>query len=284
MDDKSTDDSVSVLNSYAGHPRVSAIVINETNSGSTFKQWKKGLSLCKGEYVWIAESDDWADPRLLEVCVGALESDPEVALCQVGAHIVDSNGKEKPGENWGLDGKTDGSVSIFEGKKFIHRFLRWRNVIYNASGVVFRKENVRQFPDGICDLRVAGDWVFWCGIAKRGRVAIVHDKLNYFRRHGSNTSVTTNAGEEIRVFKWELEQNFFDPSKRHDYLLRTGILQQNIKHVEDEREKEARRKELEDITGIKNRFPYRYMLFMRIADRISPICLYPLNPKRRKLC
>jgi glycosyltransferase involved in cell wall biosynthesis len=55
LDDCSTDDSRSVLSKYADDPRV-RIEFNEVNSGSTFKQWNKGVWLAHGEYVWIAES------------------------------------------------------------------------------------------------------------------------------------------------------------------------------------------------------------------------------------
>ena len=36
-----------------------------------FAQWNKGLSLAKGEYIWIAESDDYCDKGFLkEVLLG----------------------------------------------------------------------------------------------------------------------------------------------------------------------------------------------------------------------
>ena len=60
LDDCSTDESRSVLGEYAKDPRV-RIEFNEKNSGSTFKQWNKGVRLARGEYIWIAESDDYAD-------------------------------------------------------------------------------------------------------------------------------------------------------------------------------------------------------------------------------
>ena len=42
LDDCSTDDSRSILSSYASDPRVT-IEFNKVNSGSTFKQWNKGV-------------------------------------------------------------------------------------------------------------------------------------------------------------------------------------------------------------------------------------------------
>lgn len=282
MDDKSTDDSVSILNSYAGDPHVAAIVINEENSGSTFKQWKKGLALCKGEYVWIAESDDWADPRLLEASVSALDKDPKVTLCQVGANFVNTVGEDF-GDNWDIVRDTGGSVTYIDGKELIRWFLRWRNVIYNASGVVFRRDCVKQFPDHICNFRIDGDWVFWCGVANSGRVAIVHEKLNYFRRHETNVSTHTDWSEEVRFFGWEVESGIFKLGMHHFTLVKIGIIQRQIKHIEDEQERMARYKQLQDITGIKSKFPYHYMLFMRLIDWISPFCIYPANPRRRML-
>src|ERR1700738_5096767 len=76
LDDCSTDDSRSILSEYAADPRV-RIEFNEKNSGSTFMQWNKGVRLARGEYVWIAESDDYADARMLERLVAVLDTQPE---------------------------------------------------------------------------------------------------------------------------------------------------------------------------------------------------------------
>ena len=66
------------MESYKKDPRVRTI-FNAENNGSTFKQWNLGLSHANGEYIWFAESDDYADSRLLETLVdrliGTLTSD-----------------------------------------------------------------------------------------------------------------------------------------------------------------------------------------------------------------
>lgn len=66
LDDCSTDNSREVLESYWQHPKLSHLIYNETNSGSVFRQWQKGIDLAKGEFIWIAESDDYAHPQFLE--------------------------------------------------------------------------------------------------------------------------------------------------------------------------------------------------------------------------
>src|SRR5215469_17881071 len=71
LDDCSTDDSRSILSQYSAPPRV-RLEFNQTNSGSPFKQWNKGVRLANGKYIWIAESDDYADERLLERLLAVL--------------------------------------------------------------------------------------------------------------------------------------------------------------------------------------------------------------------
>src|SRR6478735_6868594 len=66
LDDCSADNSREILENFRHHPKVSHIVYNEVNSGTTFKQWNKGIGLSKGKYIWIAESDDNCEAGLLE--------------------------------------------------------------------------------------------------------------------------------------------------------------------------------------------------------------------------
>ena len=73
LDDKSTDNSTEILRHYTQNEKVSHFIINKKNSGSPFKQWKKGIELAKGEFIWIAESDDTCDLNFLEEQIKALQ-------------------------------------------------------------------------------------------------------------------------------------------------------------------------------------------------------------------
>jgi glycosyltransferase involved in cell wall biosynthesis len=79
LDECSTDDSRSILSKYADDPRV-RIEFSEVNSGSPFKQWNKGVGFARGEYIWIAESDDYADLKFLERLSAALRAEPTTAF------------------------------------------------------------------------------------------------------------------------------------------------------------------------------------------------------------
>ena len=88
LDDCSTDGSREILERYRNHPKVSGIFYNERNSGSPFKQWKKGLSKATGDYVWIAESDDFSSPCFLERCVRILDTRPDCSIVFTSSYIV----------------------------------------------------------------------------------------------------------------------------------------------------------------------------------------------------
>jgi len=79
LDDCSTDGSREILREYAGDPRV-RLDFNEKNSGTPFKQWNKGVGMARGKYVWIAESDDYAEPAFLERMTAMLEEHEDVAF------------------------------------------------------------------------------------------------------------------------------------------------------------------------------------------------------------
>src|SRR5260370_4379697 len=83
MDDASTDNSREILASYSGDSRIT-LDFNRSNSGCVFKQWNRGLRQVKGDYIWIAESDDYSHVGFLERLVGALDSNPSggMAYCQ----------------------------------------------------------------------------------------------------------------------------------------------------------------------------------------------------------
>src|SRR5258706_9778611 len=80
LDDRSTDNSGGIIESYRGHPKVVSIVYNEANSGSPFGQWKKGVRLVNGKYIWIAESDDWAEPDLLDKLIALAEGNDNIGI------------------------------------------------------------------------------------------------------------------------------------------------------------------------------------------------------------
>ena len=45
-----------------------------------FTQWQRGIETAKNEWIWIAESDDFADPGFLEEAAKAIQEHASIGL------------------------------------------------------------------------------------------------------------------------------------------------------------------------------------------------------------
>lgn len=198
LDDASTDDSISILRQYAELPAVSHLIVNKTNGGSPFSQWKKGIESAAGKYIWIAESDDKADPHFLEKTVIELEGNPDARICFTGSYFIDAQGREIDDhrfDNW----KEDGKAYFYDSRYFLVHSMYQLNNVYNASMVLFRKEGSLEIPEECFKMRYCGDWLFWTEQIMHSRKVIsIHEKLNYFRQHQTNT--TKISQEDMKVY------------------------------------------------------------------------------------
>jgi glycosyltransferase involved in cell wall biosynthesis len=145
LDDCSTDSSREVMEQYRQHAKVSHIVYNEGNSGSTFKQWQKGIGLAKEDIIWIAESDDYAHPRFLERMISVLNDHPDVGFVYCNTHIIMHDGtfdKNTYADIRNIIYKTTkwNKSHIKDGKEEIKENLLINCTVNNVSGVLFRKQ------------------------------------------------------------------------------------------------------------------------------------------------
>jgi glycosyltransferase involved in cell wall biosynthesis len=204
MDDCSSDDSRSIIEEYAARDARIRVVLNEQNSGSTFKQWNKGIALTQGEYVWLAESDDYADPNFLATLVARLDADPEVGLVYCDSFSVDENGALMPVPTWEpflaeLDAQLWKQDFTKEGLELVLRYMSYRNIIPNASAVLLRRTTLAKVGAADESYRVLGDWLFWARILSVSNLAFVARPLNYFRTHRNNVRSKTQMDGTVLV-------------------------------------------------------------------------------------
>ncbi len=183
LDDCSTDNSLEVINRYKDNPNLSQIVVNETNSGSVFKQWDKGINLAKGELIWIAESDDYCELNMLEELVKAYTDREGVVVAFPHYVYVWPDGV--------LPKVKERSTQYYKGVSFVKKWMSLYCVIRNASGAVFSKDAAMKVGDDYKSFKACGDYMFWTQIAEQGKVAYVRKNLTYFRQHSAN--VTNNS-------------------------------------------------------------------------------------------
>ena len=188
LDDASTDDSMSIIEKYLIDPRV-RVIRNRTNSGSPFLQWNRGVREARGVYVWIAESDDYSDPRFIEQLVSRLESCPDAVMAYCDSYRVNSDGfvlevyKDYFGK---IDSKHWVKDFTRSGRDEIMNYLIRKNTIPNASAVLFKKKSYVQAGGASAELRLCGDWLMWIKMLMLGDLVYVSEPLNYFRCHSEN--------------------------------------------------------------------------------------------------
>jgi glycosyltransferase involved in cell wall biosynthesis len=191
LDDCSTDNSREILESYRSNPHVTHIVYNEQNGGTPFAQWYKGMQFAKGEWIWIAESDDMADLNFLEKVMEVAESHPECGVIYTMTRKVFKESIWSP--------ECDGSIYIYSGEQFNKEHLLFSNEIHNVSMMVFRKELYKQVsPETFVHMRLCGDWMCYTQLCRNTYVAHINQVLSYYRLHNHNTS--SSAEREGRTF------------------------------------------------------------------------------------
>lgn len=185
LDDKSPDNSRTIIEQYRDNPLVSQIVYNEENSGSTFFQWDKGIRLAKGKYIWIAESDDVADPHLLQTLYDNIVANNAVlSYCQSYKIDKDSNVYG----DWS-DYTQKYAPELFshdfamDGMEFLKKYFLIKNFVPNTSAVLFSKESFLKTGGVEVNVGYITDWLCWQKILTTGKIVFSHQKLNYYRNH-----------------------------------------------------------------------------------------------------
>ena len=182
LDDKSTDNSLEVIAKYQDNPHVSQVVVNEVNSGSTFKQWDKGISLAKGEIIWIAESDDWCELNLLYELVKEWNKHENISIARCNYVYVDDYGNCRKSK--------EHNARCYKGINYIKNRFSRSCYFRNASGVIFSRAYALKVSKQYITFKSTGDYMFWVEMAEYGDVIELNKNLSYYRIH--TNSVTSN--------------------------------------------------------------------------------------------
>ena len=197
LDDASTDGSGEVLRLQRMHTNPEPVIVrNDENSGSVFRQWLAGARRASGEFVWIAEADDAADPRLIEALLPAMRADSGIVMAYAQSSRVDAAGYTLAADYLGYT--DDLSPSRWRapftatGAEEVENGLAVKNTIPNVSAVLFRREPLLEVLERnieeLADYRIAGDWLVYLYLLRQGRIHFVPDVLNRHRFHGGSVT------------------------------------------------------------------------------------------------
>jgi glycosyltransferase involved in cell wall biosynthesis len=208
LDDASTDNSREIIQLYSRYPAF-RFLLNETRSGSVFKQWQKGSASARGEYVWFAESDDCSSPYFLSQLLPVLERDKSLGLVYCQSYLVDPSSRVfGDAVQWTDDLDRVRWRSNFEntGRAEVRDYLSKKNTIPNASAVLIRTRVLRSIDRLDDGYKLCGDWLLWIKILLQSNIGYVAKKLNYWRQYSSNARthiagvVESNEGPRIITY------------------------------------------------------------------------------------
>jgi glycosyltransferase involved in cell wall biosynthesis len=176
-DNGSTDRTTEIARYYASiDPRV-RVIRHPENRGSTFNH-NFVIEQARGEYFkWVSDDDLYA-PTLLQRCIEALDSRPEIVLAHAWTAFIDEAGQTTKPIDYGLTTDVPDVVA------------RFRSVLYTDGGDdiygVIRMSVLRDTkPFGSYHW---ADRTFVAELALRGRFHNVPDFLYFRRDHPTRTS------------------------------------------------------------------------------------------------
>lgn len=200
LDDCSTDDSNEIIAEFVDDPRIRC-VYNEINSGSPFIQINKGVRLADGEFIWVAEADDYANSRFLATLLPILIDNPKVGLAYCQSMAVDADetalfSMQKhtdylDEERWTRD-------FIAHGQSECRDYLLYSNTIPNFSAVLFRRSVFESAGFAEESMRLCGDWLTWVKMLMISDVAFVAEPLNFYRWHSGTVRRTVSYVSNVK--------------------------------------------------------------------------------------
>lgn len=214
IDDASQDDSLLRARSFAQTAPIPVrIIAREQNSGSPFASWEEGARLARGDLLWIAESDDVADPRLLERLAPFLERDERVMLAYCQSAAIGRHGERLADDHLFYTDEIDAqrweAPYLVPGEAEIAEALAIKNTIHNVSAVLFRRRDLAEVAGAIVADRYCGDWRSYALLAARGWIGYSPEPLNLTRRHDANATLegernalALREAREIRLSLW----------------------------------------------------------------------------------
>jgi glycosyltransferase involved in cell wall biosynthesis len=221
LDDCSTDNSKEIIESYRNCSFVKEIVFNNKNSGSPFLQWKRGVELAKGEWIWFAETDDYAELDFLDILLKEVEGKDSVGLVYCDSKIMDSYGN--------MESRTFAEIKnekfhtrhwsenyIQNGIKELEDYVLMGGTINNSSAVLFRRDLILRTNPFDVPFRYTGDKYAFVKTLSVSDISYVSKALNFYRvdlKEQNESKAIFYFNEQFRIFDYAARNITFKNNK-----------------------------------------------------------------------
>lgn len=177
LDDASSDSTELTISKWLQIQRDERFnyIRNQVNIGAT-KNFNKGLSIAKGNYIVFLSGDDYWSSEFLKTLMDVLEEhNYDYVFCKTA--VIDHLGKY-------LRSIPDDELSLDNYNSILNAML-FGNIIAGHS-VIFKKEFIDRFGYFNENLKYLSDWEFLLRLVKNCKGIYIPQELAYYRIHGSN--------------------------------------------------------------------------------------------------
>lgn len=188
-DNASTDRTADICAEYVARDSRVRYLRQPTNIGAT-RNFNVLPRQARGRYFKWHSANDYCAPRMLELCVGAMEQDPGVILCHGRTALVD----EDTGEAMPYDGDV-GTTDARPSARFAAASPRL--VLNNELFAVMRLDVLRRTP--LNRPYEGGDLVLVLELCLHGRFLLLPETLHY-RRVGGRTDSMQLPPAKLQAF------------------------------------------------------------------------------------
>lgn len=199
IDDGSKDSSIDIIKSY-NDERIT--FVQQENSGA-HNAINKGLSIAKGEYMTILNSDDIYSPKRFDIMVKEMQKKEGVEFACTYIQIIDTDGNKlavKEGwhnmEPWNVEHPE----LSFKATDDFKLNLIMTNFTSTTSNFLFTRSLYEKIG-GMRNLRFAHDWDFALRAAEVTECIIIDKPLMEYRVHNSNT-ISSNRKWMLFEIAW----------------------------------------------------------------------------------
>jgi glycosyltransferase involved in cell wall biosynthesis len=178
---------------------------NTRNSGTPFAAWERAAKLARGEFLWICESDDVAEPAFLETAVAALRERSDAAFFYCGSNVIDVQGQrvghtdEYFHDIWK---QTRWDQSFYAGGlQELADFQVRGQIVPNMSSALVRTSAFRTaYRPFLKRFKLTGDWLFIGWLLEQGGAVYENKTLSNFRRHEQTSRASVASARSQAEF------------------------------------------------------------------------------------
>lgn len=195
IDDKSTDNSFSILHEYQCRDKRMKVVYNENNVGAAESR-NKGLAVAQGKYIQFVDADDYLEQSALEELYVAAE-EQNADMCYLGMKFETKSDINAATLQRSIIGEYKG---IFKGTELIKIFTENGEFFLYACSVFYKNSFITQFGLRYKQLLIGegGNFILRA-LCHAQRVIVCVGEYYHYRIHETSITHTENAKKELLI-------------------------------------------------------------------------------------